>query len=169
VSEISRIYSRISVYTPEGATLNKHLFVDSTGVGKPITDLLERDLPECRGKLHAVYITGGEPRATINALDKEINLPKSYLISRLQILISCGRVHLPRNNRESYAMASELKNFQIKVSDSANAQFGAKTGAHDDLVTALGLACLCERNTSIPFVLSRGTRSGASSILKGYD
>ena len=48
------------------------------------------------------------------------------------------------------------------------AQFGAfHVGTHDDLVTALGLACLCERAVTIPEVVSRHRRE-ASDLFKGY-
>ena len=39
------------------------------------------------------------------------------------------------------AMSRELETYEIKVSEDANDRYGAfKTGAHDDLATALGLA-----------------------------
>ena len=38
-------------------------------------------------------------------------------------------------------MSRELETYEIKVSEDANDRYGAfKTGAHDDLATALGLA-----------------------------
>ena len=97
-------------------------------------DLIRKEIPEIR--LHAVYLTGGEAREEVNTLEREIKTPKAYLVSRLQVLISCGRVHLP-NTSEAYVMKEELMNYQIKVNDNANAQFGAfRVGTHDDLVTA---------------------------------
>ncbi len=40
-------------------------------------------------------------------------------------------------------MMQELKDYRIKVDTDANDKYGAfSTGTHDDLVTALGLACI---------------------------
>jgi hypothetical protein len=40
------------------------------------------------------------------------------------------------------ATIEELKVYQIKVDQDGGDTYGAKTGAHDDLATALGLSCL---------------------------
>jgi hypothetical protein len=165
VEEIKRVYTNIP--KSKDITNSKHIWIDATGVGKPVVDLLRAGIPGIYSGLHAVYLTGGEAKEEVKILQPEFTLPKAYLVSRLQVLIGCGRVHLPRNN-EAYAMKEELMNYQIKVNDNANAQFGAfRVGTHDDLVTALGLACLCERNTSMPFVVSRYRRE-APNLLKGY-
>jgi hypothetical protein len=38
-------------------------------------------------------------------------------------------------------MIAELQNFEIHVSESGKESYDARTGAHDDLVVSLGLAC----------------------------
>ncbi len=165
VEEIKRIYRNIP--KEDSMTLDKQLWVDATGVGKPVVDLLRAGIPELYSDLHAVYITGGEAKEEIAVTQREINLPKAYLVSRLQVLISSGRVHLP-NNIEAHAMKEELINYQIRINENANPQFGALSGgSHDDLVTALGLACLCETAYSMPTVLSRNRRE-SYNLLKGY-
>ena len=51
-----------------------------------------------------------------------------------------GRIHLPRTS-EAEATRAELPEYEIRVSDDGRDSFGAfRTGRHDDLVTALGLA-----------------------------
>lgn len=76
-------------------------------------------------------------------------------------------MHLP-NNIEAHAMKEELINYQIRINENANPQFGAlSVGAHDDLVTALDLACLCEGVYSMPTVLS-GVRREYYDLLSGY-
>lgn len=163
IEEIKRIYRNIP--KPKDITLNKRLWIDATGVGKPVVDLVRGEIPAIG--LHAVYLTGGEAAQQVDTLTREIKLPKAYLVSRLQVLISCGRVHLPSNG-EAHVMKEELMNYQIKVNENANAQFGAfRVGTHDDLVTALGLACLCERATGIPLITS-GRRRESSQLLRGY-
>lgn len=151
IEEIKRIYSNIPKPEPElnrkKVRLERHLWIDSTGVGKPVTDLLIDKIPELwrNDGLHSVYITGGEARGEIYPDVWEIRVPKAYLVSRLQVLISCGRIHLPSVNPEAQAMKNELMNYTIRVNENANTEFGAfRVGTHDDLVTALALACLCE-------------------------
>jgi len=47
---------------------------------------------------------------------------------------------LPKTG-EAAALTEELLNYEIKVSEDANEQYGAfRVGTHDDLVTAIGLA-----------------------------
>jgi hypothetical protein len=67
---------------------------------------------------------------------------KAYLVSQLQALLQQGKVKLP-DTAEARELAKELLDYEIGVSESANVTAGAfKTGRHDDLVTALGLAVL---------------------------
>lgn len=67
-------------------------------------------------------------------------------------MLGYGRIHLPKTE-EAVALQKELKNYTIRVNENANPEFGAfKVGTHDDLVTALGLACLSESVPIIPKV-----------------
>jgi hypothetical protein len=53
-------------------------------------------------------------------------------------------VHLP-NIPEARALADELLNFDIEVSEDGGEKFGAmRPGTHDDMVVALALATLKE-------------------------
>jgi hypothetical protein len=109
-------------------------WLDATGVGQPVVDLLDQ-AGLC---VTPVYLTGSE-KATWDGRD--LRLGKAPLVSRLQVLLQSGRIHLPQT-AEAQALVQELLNYEIKVSEDAHAQFGAfKTGTHDDLATALGLAC----------------------------
>lgn len=67
-------------------------------------------------------------------------------MSRLQALLQQGRIKLPET-REARELADELLDYELRVSECANVVAGAfKTGRHDDLVTALGLAVLHDPN-----------------------
>ncbi len=82
-----------------------------------------------------------------------MSVGKAYLVSRLQALFQTGRVKLPAGHPEAAAMSRELMGYEIRVDADATDRYGAfKTGAHDDLVTALGLA-----------VIGEPARSGARS------
>lgn len=110
------------------------IFVDATGVGQPVVDLLK-----VNGlRIRPVYFTHGDRRNEEE--DGTIKLGKAWLVSRLQALLQTGRIHLP-DTAESRALAKELQEYEIRVDERANDTYGAfRVGTHDDLVTALGLA-----------------------------
>ena len=69
-------------------------------------------------------------------------MPKGMLVSRLQALLQTTRLRMPDTER-TRALSEELRTYEVRVSESANLQAGAfKTGAHDDMATAVGLATL---------------------------
>lgn len=108
------------------------LYVDATGVGQPIVDLLAG----AGVRPMAVYFTHGEKRTVEN---KEVKLGKAWLVSRLQALLQTRRLHLP-DTPVARQLAKELQDYEIKIDQNANDTYGAfKVGTHDDLVTALGL------------------------------
>lgn len=110
------------------------VYLDATGVGQPVAD----DLKRAGVRVTPVYFTHGD-RRTENE-DGSITLGKAFLVSRLKVLMQGGRIHLARTE-EMDAMQKELMDYEIRVNEHANETYGAfKTGAHDDLVTALGLA-----------------------------
>ncbi len=65
-------------------------------------------------------------------------------------------------------LTSELRDYEIQVSEDANERYGAfKVGTHDDLVTALGLAVqtdpwVMEFNFPAELLTSDGRRMGRS-------
>lgn len=118
------------------------VLIDATGVGTPVVDLLEERRVE---PLTAVYLTGGEKATREHG---ELRLAKSLLVSRLQVLLQERRIHLP-NTQQARDLTEELLNYDIRITETANLQMGVfKTGKHDDLATALGLACW-ETDTAI--------------------
>ena len=122
------------------------VFVDATGVGKPIVDLLEAR--SHLSKLRAVYFTHGDRRVE-SRKERKVSLGKAYLVSRLQSLLQCHRLHLP-DNSEARALARELLDYEIRVDENANDRYGAfRVGTHDDLVTAVGLAVQKEPKVSV--------------------
>ncbi len=111
------------------------LYIDATGVGQPVVDVLRE--AGVRGHLWPVYFTYGDRRVVEGG---EIRLGKGRLVSRLQVLLQAGRLHLP-GDAEAEALTAELFDYEIRASEDANERYGAfKVGTHDDLVTALGLA-----------------------------
>jgi hypothetical protein len=134
--------------------LSLYLVLDGTGVGRPVFELVTGALASAGlDDLHAevttemAIFTHGHKNTWANG---ERRVGKGYLVSRLQSLLQTGRVRLPRTS-EAQALAEELQHYEIKVDPDGDAKFGAfRTGKHDDLVTALGLATLEDREPAAP-------------------
>ncbi len=123
----------------EKAGTTPTVYVDATGVGQPVVDLL---LEQVHGSsVVPVYFTHGDRRTeTTEGSTSRVSLGKAHLVSRLQALLQTGRLHLPRTE-EAGVLTEELVNYEIRVDERANDRYGAfRVGTHDDLVTALGLA-----------------------------
>jgi len=116
-----------------------HLYVDATGA-VPAVDALRVVLRGVPCTLTAVTFTYGD-RYVLG--QGTASLGKAFLVSRLQVLFQTDRIDLPSSKSEAAAMVRELQDYEIRIDPNANEQYGAfSTGAHDDLVTALGLATM---------------------------
>ena len=114
------------------------VFVDGTGVGTPVVDLLDAARLDA-SRVWSVIFTGGDRRRE-DAARRRITVGKAFLVRRLQALLRDRRVHLP-GCAEARALAAELQVYEIRVDVDAKARYGAfRSGTHDDLVTALALA-----------------------------
>lgn len=122
--------------------LSVDIFLDATGVGAPVVELVENALRISsrtdNAVLHAITFTYGD------RYDRERgSLGKAYLVSRLQVLLEHGRLLLPADDPTTTQLAEELMDYEVHIEPDANEKYGAfKVGSHDDLVTALGLACV---------------------------
>ncbi|MGZ7132928.1 MAG: phage terminase large subunit family protein [Halobacteriota archaeon] len=114
--------------------------LDATGVGEGVCELVEKKLPHA--DVYRVYLTGGIS-PVIDHASREIRLPKNQLVSTLLAVFDSDHIYISSHAKEIAAMIEELDNFEIRISDEGRDQFGAKTGSHDDLVCALGIACYC--------------------------
>jgi hypothetical protein len=123
------------------------VYVDATGVGLPVVDILKGAVTEAT--VVPVFFTHGDRRAE---KDGEVGLGKAFLVSRLQALLQTGRLHLPKT-AQARALAEELETYEIRISEDANDRYGAfKVGTHDDLVTALGLATQVDHLPGRPMI-----------------
>lgn len=133
--EVARRLQKVSAEVARRAGERPTVYVDATGVGIPVVDILRAATIEAW--IVPVFFTHGDRRKTEGG---EVRLGKAFLVSRLQALLQTRRIHLPRT-READALAAELLDYEIRVSEDANDRYGAfRVGTHDDLVTALGLA-----------------------------
>jgi hypothetical protein len=131
----------------------RRVFIDQTGVGRPIVELVSDAIvahPE------ASATNGGSitmrPITFTSGMEYDANtgkMGKAYLVSRLQALSQADpvRVIVPEGHREAAALLRELKDYSLKVSQDGADTYGAlKIGQYDDLATALGLAVLEDPN-----------------------
>jgi hypothetical protein len=112
------------------------IYADVTGLGQSIIDVLEARIPG--SQVIAVYFNHGDRR--VEEMTGEVKLGKAWLVTRLQVLLQAGRLHLPKTN-DAEVLAQELLDYEIHVQEDANERYGAfRVGSQDDLLTALGLA-----------------------------
>ncbi len=68
-------------------------------------------------------------------------MPKSLLVSQLQVLLQAGRLKVARGLPDAAVLVEELSSFQVRVTAAGHEQYAAwREGAHDDLVLATALA-----------------------------
>lgn len=125
----------------------RRVFIDQTGVGRPVVELVRDAIRERAGaggmagiSIKPITFTSGE------RYDRQTGrMGKAYMVSRLQALSQTDppQMILPEGHPEAPAMWRELKDYSLKVSQDGADTYGAlKIGQHDDLATALGLAVL---------------------------
>ena len=118
--------------------------LDVTGVGRPVYDLVADHVRGLRcGITAATFVAGDQVQGGWGST--EMRVGKARMVSRLQVLLAERRIMLPAFDRQARVLARELETYEIRVNDNAHLAAGAfSTGAHDDLVTALGLAVLLD-------------------------
>lgn len=111
------------------------VWIDYTGVGRAVYDIFKQDrLPNIR----PVTITfAGQPGPNGHGGH---SVPKIELVSKLNALTHGGRLLTPPDLPLVKPFRRELSEFRVGYTALGNATFGAREGAHDDLVLAVALA-----------------------------
>jgi hypothetical protein len=123
--------------------------IDCTGVGKPVYDhirVLLRDHGLRQVITQGVVFLAGERPPERRERDGLISLGKGYLVGRINVLLSEGRIRMA-DSEKAAAIRQELSNFVMRSREQASqlvVDYSAEGGARDDLVIALGLAVLYE-------------------------
>ena len=123
------------------------LRVDASGVGEPMIDVMVNQLADLKCFVSRVTITAGES-VDGNAFSHRVHVSKLFLVSRLTALIETGRVRLPKRDRHIEAMIAELENFRFRATDAGGFSAAARSGAYDDLISALALATLFDSSSA---------------------
>jgi hypothetical protein len=111
------------------------LVVDATGVGVPIVDLLR----QAGMQPHPITITSGG-RPTRDPRGGGYHVPKRDLVDLLAVLLQSARLAIASELRYAQALADELLAFEARQTAAGNDTYGARDGAHDDLVLATAIA-----------------------------
>lgn len=115
------------------------LRVDATGVGAPVVEILQEQLPPGCGMVPV----------KLTATDKidysapgELRVGNLFIASRLQSLMQTGRLRV--NAAHLKELAEELQDYQLQIGRTANVKLEAsdQKGSHGDRVVALALAVL---------------------------
>jgi hypothetical protein len=132
------------------AKLDKELVlaVDTTGVGRPLADMLKRHLEKWLEKNRQVRlstawitITGGD--SVTKAEGGGLRVPKRDLASAPLVLMQNGQLKIAAEMPLADTLRKELLNFKVKINIStAHDSYEAwREGDHDDLVLSVALAC----------------------------
>lgn len=136
VEHIALAAHNVRCLDPDGSLT---LLLDATGVGEGIADLLQRYLP-AEVKLQKAWFTSSERMERVRG---EFRVGKPWMISRLTSLIETGRVRFG-DVPQRLDLVEELQAFEYRITASGNFTADARSGAHDDLITCLGLATMLE-------------------------
>ncbi len=117
---------------PKLATDKITLLIDSTGAGIPVIQYLREEGLKPVG----ISITAG---SNVSLHDLGFTVPKTELVSALQILFQSRRLKIPNDLPLKDEFVEELQNFRVKISEKANELYEAGSGYHDDLVMSVAL------------------------------
>lgn len=113
------------------------LFLDVTGVGEAVWELLQRRLVGGSVMLVPILLTGGEQGPTRQPKTGRVNVSKRYLVEQLlepalngrQVVAAAGCPDLEEVRRQ-------LNAFRATYGEGGSVSYEAKSGQHDDLVLA---------------------------------
>ncbi len=105
------------MYTEPLKTQEVYIVVDSTGVGRPVVDLMRQS----GLRPIAVTITGGNQ---VTEDDNGYKVPKRDLVSTLQVLIQSGRLKIAEGLPQARTLIQELLNFRVKISINDHDTYG---------------------------------------------
>jgi hypothetical protein len=126
------------------------LAVDTTGVGRPVRDMLNRRLNNWLEANYQRYITaawititGGDSVTKVEG--GGLRVPKRDLASAPLVLMQNKQLKIAQEMPLAEALRKELLNLKVKINiatghDSYEAW---REGDHDDLVLAVAMACWC--------------------------
>jgi len=111
------------------------IVVDSTGVGRPVTDMLRK---RTTTPLRAVTFTGADKVKQSDAYSYKV--PKRDLVVALEVVLQSRRLHVVPDCPLQEDLRAELGAFEVNLNARGHDTYDGSSGKHDDLVSALSLA-----------------------------
>lgn len=112
--------------------------VDSTGVGRAVTELLQEALRALQTPLTAISITGGSKASKDGS---RWSVPKRDLIAAAQVALQTRKLKIAAALPSAQLLTDELAAYRVRVSEDGKDSFGnGREAPHDDLVLALAIA-----------------------------
>lgn len=117
------------------------LAVDSTGVGRAVTDqFLEARMPVTLVPITITAGAGSTSEMWNQTATMAYRVSKIELVSAVQVGLQTGRLAINPTLALADLLQRELLNYTVKITTAAHETFSAREGTHDDLVLALALA-----------------------------
>jgi hypothetical protein len=111
------------------------VIMDVTGVGKALFDLaVEQNLDPIGVVIHSGFEVHRRP------YDNTVTVPKMRIVSELDKRLQSGDLFVHESLKDWPALRRELLNFRPELTRAGTETWNARSGEHDDLVLALGLA-----------------------------
>jgi hypothetical protein len=141
-----RIVERVGeLLTRTPLARNCRLVIDNSGVGVAVADMFhEAGIPYL-----GLTITGGVGWHRETA--RRWHVSKHLLVSTVQKFLSSEALGISRQLPEAALLRTELQNFRVKISKTAQEVYEAREGQHDDLVLALAVGLFVAEHPSHRF------------------
>jgi len=132
----SQVVERIALVAERCELLGPAVIVvDSTGVGRPVVDMLRK---RTTTPLRAVTFTGADKVKQSDAYTYKV--PKRDLVTALEVVLQSRRLHVVPDCPLQEDLRAELGAFEVNLNARGHDSYDGATGKHDDLVSALSLA-----------------------------
>jgi hypothetical protein len=122
------------------------LWLDETGLGGPVAEQMrEMHIP-----FTGLVITSGDSWKKIN--QNLYRASKSFLVGNFSTLLQAGTLRISPNIKDAAEFKNQLESFESVVSNAGHMSFSAKSGTHDDIVSAASIgafACMQTKPNSI--------------------
>jgi hypothetical protein len=119
------------------------LFADATGVGVAVMEILERQraIRSLRHRYAPVTIVAGlQTTSGWERWHPWHHVPKRELVGVAQAALQRRKLRVAAGLPEAATLTEELRNFEVRITASANAVYSHRDGEHDDLLLAAALA-----------------------------
>lgn len=109
------------------------LWIDESGLGGPVAEQMkDMGIP-----FTGVVITSGDSWKRIN--QNLFRASKSFLVGNLSTLLQSGTLRISPHIKDASEFRAQLENFESVVSSAGHMSFSAKSGTHDDIVSAASI------------------------------